>query len=86
MVVTGVRRKKQINKDETKAGRFKRVVQPRITKAVKAISVIGYCAGSTYEFTPEQVKQIDVVLSKAIVATLAKFTAKANKSDAFNFE
>jgi len=79
------RKKIHIEPNETKAQRFKRVVAPRVTKAVKAISVLGYCAGSTYEYTPEQIKQIDGVLSKAIVELLAKFASKASKADEFTF-
>jgi len=85
MAKTSARKKIHIEPNETKAQRFKRVVAPRVTKAVKAISVLGYCAGSTYEYTPEQIKQIDFVLSKAIVDLMAKFAAKASKANEFTF-
>jgi len=85
MAKTGQKRENSIKSGETKSERFSRVVKPRVTKAVKAIGVVGYCAGSAYEFTPEQVKQIEVALSKAIVAMLSKFAAKPNKQDGFDF-
>ena len=79
------RKKADIPKDESKADRFTRVVTPRINKAVKAIRVIGYCSGSTYEFTPEQVKQIVQVLFKSVDNLEANFSKKADKQDSFDF-
>jgi len=80
------RRKVNIPKDETKAARFVRVVTPRIVKAVKSISVVGYCAGSTYEYTPKQTQQIMGVLIDAVDAVNSKFEAKAEPEGVFEFE
>jgi len=83
-------KKKRVNKrpapeNETKAERFVRVVRPRVNKAVKAISVIGYCAGTAYESTPEQVSQIVETLRKAVDVTSSKFTTKPKETSVFNF-
>ncbi len=73
-------------KEESKAERFKRVVSPRVGKAIKAIAVIGYCAGSTYEYTPKQVDAIILALNKATLTLIDKFAAKSDKQDSFSFE
>lgn len=75
-----------IPKDETKAERFYRVVIPRIGKAVKAIRVIGYCSGPTYEYSPAQVEQIMSALTKATIDLQAKFQAKPSADAAFDFK
>lgn len=49
------KRKKNVPKDETKRDRFKRIVEPRVRKALKTIRLIGNCSGSAYEYTPADV-------------------------------
>ena len=71
---------------ETKQARFIRVVTPRVKKAVKAISVIGYCSGSTYESTPEQLSQIQGALVTAMNSMLSKFEAKSKSGPEFDFK
>lgn len=78
--------KQNIPKDETKAARFVRVVTPRIDKAGKAISVIGFCAGSSYDYTDEQVNQIIERLRDALDALTAKFAKKADSQESFSFK
>jgi len=80
-----VRQKKDIPPDETKASRFVRVVKPRVNRAIRAISVIGYCSGSTYEYTPEQVQDITEALAKEVVTLESKFAQKKSKQDEFKF-
>lgn len=75
-----------IPKDESKSARFIRVVTPRVSKACKAISVIGYCAGGTYEYTPEQIKQIVDTLTNAQNEILAKFAGKKSADEEFAFK
>jgi len=70
---------------ESKGERFVRVVKPRVNKAVKAISVIGYCSGSAYEYTPQQVSQILATLSGALSALSSKFESKSKKQEEFDF-
>lgn len=82
----GKRRTQERPINETKAARFTRVVTPRVKKAVKAISVIGYCAGSTYEYTPEQIIQINAALVKAMDGMMSKFSAKAKSEAEFAFK
>lgn len=80
------RRRADIPVDEGKADRFIRVVTPRVVKAVKAIEVIGFCAGSTYEYTPSQIKQITDVLQASVDSLKAKFAGKAGGEASFSFK
>lgn len=80
------RRKAEIPKDETKAARFVRVVTPRVIKAVKTISVVGYCAGSAYEYTPQQITQIVDVLLEAVERVNNQFEGKAKSEGTFEFK
>ncbi len=75
-----------VPKEESKSERFIRVVTPRVSKAVKAISVIGYCAGSSYEFTPKQVAEISQGLFAAMNRLADSFAKKAPAQEGFNFK
>lgn len=86
MAKRSARRSQTISKEESKSDRFVRVVTPRVGKAVKAIKVIGYCAGSTYEYTPVQVKQITDVLLTAVSALEGRFEKTAEAKPEFAFK
>ena len=75
-----------IDKDETKAERFIRVVTPRMGKAMKAIRVIGFCAGSVYEYTPKQIEQILSALTTSIETLSKQFSTKVSDKPTFDFE
>jgi len=75
----------KIPESESKSARFIRVVTPRVTKAVKSIKVIGYCTATSYEYTPEQAKQIIDSLGSALVGLESQFAAKAKAEDGFAF-
>lgn len=79
------RRKAAIPANETKADRFKRVVSPRIMKAVKAIRTIGFCSGGSYEFTPKQISQISDRLINELKDMEAKFVSKGEGETGFEF-
>ena len=80
-----VRSKQNIPEDETKSARFVRVVKPRVSKAIKAIHVIGYCANTSYDYTPAQIKQIIDSLLVAIDAIDTRFKAKSPADNQFDF-
>lgn len=65
--------------DETKADKFRRLGQQRVTKAVKAITVIGNLSGAGYEYTETQIAAIKDALSFAVSNTLARFQPKQKK-------
>ncbi len=81
-----VRRRQEIPKDESKADRFIRVVTPRVKKAVKSISVIGFCSGVAYDFTPEQVLQINAALTTAVEALTERYTKSPQVESEFGFD
>lgn len=80
------RRKQTIPENETAAARFIRVVTPRVNKAVKAIEVIGFCAGAEYEYTSGQVKQIHDSLADAMEKIGKRFLGHAEGSGGFTFK
>lgn len=71
---------------ETKSERFIRVVTPRVNKAVKAIRVIGFCSGSTYEYTPKQVEKISQVLFAAMNGLADSFAKRSPAQEEFSFK
>ena len=81
-----VRRKAEIPVDESNEDRFIRVVTPRVNKAVKAIEVIGFCTGSTYEYTANQSRQIVKALTDSIANLSDKFAGKTSTGGSFNLK
>lgn len=67
--------------DETNAERFKRIASPRLTKVVKAIRVLGNCAGHGYESTPEQHDTIEAVLLEEVNKLMKKFRKREEDGD-----
>ena len=78
--------KKPIPTAETKQERFIRVVSPRVNKVVKSINVLGYCAGSSYEYTAEQATQIINLLHDTVNSLQSKFERKRDKQADFKFK
>jgi len=86
MVEKPVEKKSKVNPDEGKAGRFKRIVTPRVTKALKSISLIGNCAGAGYNYTPEEAAQIILVLGRELHILETKFREKKTPQSEFTFK
>lgn len=80
------RSKQAIPKDESNSDRFVRVVTPRVNKAVKAIGVIGFCSGATYEYTPSQAKQICKLLHSIVDSLESKLERKPEAQQGFTFD
>lgn len=68
---------------ETKQERFIRVVIPRVNKAIKAIEVIGFCAGSSYEYTESQVDDILAALKFSVDSLADSFAGKTGSGGRF---
>lgn len=81
-----VKSKSVIPENESKADRFKRVVSPRVMKAVKAIRTIGFCTGASYEHQPAQIQQIVDRLVNELKDMEAKFTSKGEGKQGFEFD
>lgn len=71
-------------KAKAKRETFKRVVSPRVTKAIKAIHLVGNCAGNAYEYSDEQAKSICLALSTAVQTVEGAYTKKALKDAGFS--
>lgn len=86
MAKKGKGRVTKIPDNESKADRFVRVVTPRVAKAMKAISTIGFCASATYECTPAQSAQIISALTRSVDTLAKRFTEKKAGEPSFGFE
>lgn len=51
--------------NESKAERFRRVVTPRVNKALKALGAVAACTGGRYEYTEEQRDKILTAIAEA---------------------
>ena len=52
--------------NETKAQCFIRIGTPRVNKAITAIDLIGNLAGSSYEYTDDQINMIESAIKSAL--------------------
>ncbi|MBA7474030.1 hypothetical protein ES707_09377 [subsurface metagenome] len=80
------RRKKNVPKDETKRDKFKRIVEPRVRKAIKAIGLIGNCASGGYEYTTDDVALILVALDKAFQQLRKQYESKGVQDIEFDLD
>lgn len=63
---------------ETKADKFRRLCNPRINNAVKAIGLLEALANKTqYEYTDEQRRTIESALDSAVARVKDAFAGKA---------
>ena len=65
-----------MDNNESKAERFVRLAEPRVSRACKAISLIGNFANGDYEYTDKQVQSMFAALQEELDAQKAKFTKK----------
>ena len=68
-------------RNETKNEKFKRVVIPRVNKALKAIELVGNQSGSAYAYTEKDVSVIIDALHDAVIAVESRYKGKG-KADA----
>ena len=62
--------------EETKEQKFVRIAEPRVTRACKAVSLLGNLAASSYEYSEEQVDAMFGAVQQALDAARAKFEKK----------
>lgn len=72
------------NNNESKAERFVRLAEPRVSRACKAISLIGNFATGDYEFTEQQVAAMFAAMQEELDAQRAKF--KKGSERKFRFD
>lgn len=71
---------------ETKAAKFTRLAQRRMTDALKRIARVGNLASkSNYEYTPEQADKMVSALGDAIADVSRKFAGSDSKATGFTF-
>lgn len=78
------KRKTTVPADETKQVKFKRLVEPRVSKAIKSIGLIGNCAGSAYEYTPNDVANIMVAIQESVEKLQKTFESKGVSTGGFS--
>lgn len=73
--------------DETKADKFKRLAQPRVSQIVAGIRRLPALAASSYESTPEQRAAMFSAIRQEVTKAEAAFQPreKADKKTAFTF-
>ena len=71
------------NNNESKAERFVRLAEPRVSRACKAISLIGHLAASSYEYTEKQVEAMFGAMQEELNAQKAKFTKVTDRNFRF---
>ena len=64
--------------NETKEQRFVRIAEPRVSRACKAVSLLGNLAGSGYEYTEEQVDAMFGAVQEALDTARTQFKKKNN--------
>ena len=74
-----------MDKIETKEERFIRIAEPRVSRACKAVSLLGNLAGSGYEYTENQVDAMFRAVQEALDTARAAFNKKP-KDVRFKFE
>ena len=67
-----------MDKIETKEERCIRIAEPRVSRACKAVSLLGNLAGSGYEYTEEQVDAMFGAVQEALDTARAQFKKKNN--------
>lgn len=78
------KKESKIPKDEKPTQRFKRVVEPRVGKALKAIGLVGSVSGSAYKCTPEQIAAINAALTEAVEKTVNKLSGVGDTASGFS--
>lgn len=78
------KKQSKIPKDETPAQRFKRVVEPRVGKALKAIGLVGSVQGSAYKCTAEQIAAINAVMTEAVEKATNKLSGIGDTASGFS--
>ena len=71
------------NVNESKAERFVRLAEPRVSRACKAISMIGHLAASSYEYTEKQVEAMFDAMQQELNTQKAKFTKVTDRNFRF---
>lgn len=82
------KKRELIPENETKSEKFLRLVNARVTRALKAIEQIGKLASPSYDYTEGESIAVTHALQDAIDSAMSKFenTGDDKKSDAPGFD
>jgi len=80
------KKKKAPKTIEEKSADFKRVVTPRVKKALKAIRLIGNQSGSAYKYTDGQVANIIAALRQEINAVEKRYAGSDSQDVDFTLD
>lgn len=80
------RSKNAVPKDETKRDKFKRIVELRVRKALKAITLVGNCASPAYEYNADDIAAIVGALQCAIEQLDTAYRSKGVQRIDFNLD
>lgn len=80
------RKKTKVPENETKRDKFKRIVQPRVRKALKTIRLIGNCSGAAYEYKPKDVADIITSLRSEIEQLEKSYASKGVAAIEFDLD
>jgi hypothetical protein len=69
-------RKKNSGGNESKAAKFSRLATARFNDVLRKIGNIGKLATSQYEYTDEQVRKMDKLLTESWAETVGKFRTR----------
>ncbi len=78
------KKKSQIPDNETPEKRFKRVVEPRVGKAIKAIGLVGSVSGATYKVTEKDIANIETALTEALQKSMKRLGGTGDKASGFS--
>ena len=72
-----------MDNNESKSERFVRLAEPRVSRACKAISLIGHLSASSYEYTEKQVEAMFDAMQQELDAQKAKFSKVTDRNFRF---
>ena len=72
-----------MDNNESKSERFVRLAEPRVSRACKAISLIGHLSASSYEYTEKQVEAMFGAMQEELNTQKAKFTKVTDRNFRF---
>ena len=71
--------------NETRAEKFLRIAPSRIDKVIHSLDILGNLAGSSYEYTPEQVEKMFAAIQTKMDSTKSRFEREKKTDDKFSF-
>lgn len=75
-----------IPENETKNEKFLRIATPRVNAIIDKLDILSNCAGSSYEYTEEQVETMFQALRDAMDACYNEFRPKVkSEKERFSF-